>query len=93
MEKPNKVPTQCPACNTQLHVQRMHCGACGTSVEGSFSLPILVQLNADELNFLMQFIKSSGSLKEMAKHTGHSYPKVRNTLDDIIKKVKSLEAS
>lgn len=39
----------------------------------------------------MEFIKSSGSLKDMAKEMGISYPTVRNLLDDLIEKIKQLE--
>ncbi|MFA4979032.1 MAG: hypothetical protein WC589_16070 [Sphingobacterium sp.] len=33
----------------------------------------------------------SGSLKEMANQMGKSYPTVRNILDDLIRKLKSLD--
>lgn len=38
-------------------------------------------------------MKSSGSLKEMAKLLGLSYPTVRNRLDEIIERVKIAENS
>ena len=36
------------------------------------------------------FVKSSGSLKDMAKSMGVSYPTVRNILDDLIEKLTKM---
>ncbi len=86
-----KLPDKCPACEQYLVVQRLHCTNCQTAVEGSFALPLLSHLNRDEQAFLLEFIKASGSLKEMATYTGRSYPSVRNYLDDVIQKINVLE--
>ena len=40
---------------------------------------------------MLQFVKASGSLKEMATLLGVSYPTVRNRLDDIIETLKRNE--
>ena len=53
---------------------------------------MLKQLFADrEQQFVIDFIKSSGSLKDMAKNMGVSYPTVRNVLDDLIDKLNKIE--
>ena len=44
-----------------------------------------------EQQFVIDFIKSSGSLKDMAKNMGVSYPTVRNILDDLIDKLNKIE--
>ena len=41
--------------------------------------------------FVIDFIKSIGSLKDMAKNMGVSYPTVRNVLDDLIDKLNKIE--
>ena len=41
--------------------------------------------------FVIDFIKSSGSLKDMAKSMGVSYPTVRNILDELIDKLIKIE--
>ncbi|MFR2062807.1 MAG: DUF2089 family protein [Alistipes sp.] len=41
--------------------------------------------------FILDFVKSSGSLKEMARKLGLSYPTVRNRLDDIIAQIQTIE--
>jgi hypothetical protein len=42
---------------------------------------------------VLEFIKASGSLKEMAKLLGLSYPTVRNRLDEIIERIRFTEKS
>jgi hypothetical protein len=48
-------------------------------------------LNEDDLAFLKRFIMSSGSLKELARLYGISYPTVRLRLDRLIAKVGMLD--
>ncbi len=89
--KPKNLPSTCPACESQLSVQRLYCKSCGTAVEGDFSIPIFLQLSTEEQGFILKFLKASGSLKEMANQLGYSYPKVRNMLDEIIARVSQVE--
>lgn len=85
-----RLPLQCPACESPLKVGRMFCGECGTEVCGDFELPLLARLSDKEQQFIVEFVKSSGSLKDMAKGMGVSYPTVRNVLDDLIEKLIKL---
>ena len=82
-----KLPLECPSCQARLRVQKMHCAECGTEVSGDYQLPLLARLSDNEQKFIIEFVKSSGSLKDMAKSMGVSYPTVRNYLDDIIEKL------
>lgn len=86
-----KLPVTCPSCENPMVVSELSCEVCSTKISGSFSLPVLLQLPPEEQDFLFQFIRSSGSLKEMAKHMKKSYPTVRNKLDDILEKIDQLE--
>ena len=78
-----RLPLQCPACDSPLRVGRLVCG--------NFELPLLARLTEKEQQFIVDFIKSSGSLKDMAKSMGVSYPTVRNVLDDLIDKLNKIE--
>jgi hypothetical protein len=69
----------------------MKCENCGTEVSGSYDLPVIDRLSTDEQEFVLHFVKSSGSLKDMSKLLGLSYPTVRNLLDEIIKKINRYE--
>ena len=90
-ELKKRLPLQCPACESPLRVGRMFCGECGTEVCGDFELPLLARLAEKEQQFILAFVKSSGSLKDMAKCMGISYPTVRNVLDDLIEKLIKME--
>jgi len=85
------LPTKCPACSNPLKVRKLLCQACDTEIEGVFDLPRLAKLSTEDQNFILQFIKASGSLKEMAKLLKLSYPTVRNRLDEIIERIKDGE--
>ena len=86
-----EMPTKCPSCSQMLKVAKLHCGECGTAVEGSFNLSTLSQLSSEDQNFIVMFIKANGSLKDIATAYGVSYPTVRNMLDALIEKVKLVE--
>jgi len=50
-------------------------------------------MSPEDQLFILDFIKSSGSLKEMARLLRLSYPTVRNRLDEIIERLKEAEKS
>ncbi len=87
----NRMPLNCPSCSSMLEVKALQCPSCATTVNGHFPLPLLASLCPDDQYFVVEFVKSSGSLKEMASHFGLSYPSVRNRLDELIKKIKTIE--
>ncbi|HEX6230270.1 MAG TPA: DUF2089 family protein [Actinomycetota bacterium] len=48
-------------------------------------------LSPEDLSFLKRFLLSSGTLKELARQYGVSYPTVRLRLDRLIDKVRLIE--
>jgi len=86
-ETKKRLPLKCPACSSSLKVGRLYCEECQTEVSGSFSMPLLAKLSEEDQSFVLDFVRFSGSLKDMAKKMGISYPTVRNILDDIIVKL------
>ena len=90
-ELKKRLPLQCPACESPLRVGRMFCGECGTEVCGDFELPLLARLSEKEQQFILAFVNSSGSIKDMAKRMGISYPTVRKVLADLIEKLIKME--
>lgn len=88
-----QLPLICPSCSHGLAVKSLICERCSTTIEGLFTLPAITRLSADEQQFILDFVKTSGSLKEMAKHLNLSYPTVRNMLDDLIKRITVAEKS
>lgn len=51
----------------------------------------LAMLETEELNFIRRFLLASGSLKEMARQYGVTYPTVRLRLDRLIQKIRLAE--
>lgn len=85
-----RFPVLCPRCDNILFVSNLCCSNCSTKVSGDFELPSFLQLSVEEQEFVLEFVLSSGSLKDMAKKMDKSYPTVRNRLDEIIEKLKIL---
>ncbi|KMQ60092.1 hypothetical protein ACM46_17770 [Chryseobacterium angstadtii] len=88
-----KLPTVCPSCDNTLNVSQMKCPNCKTEISGDYELPVLLKLNREEQEFVLNFFLSSGSIKEMAKQAGLSYPTMRNKMDDLITKVEQLKTN
>lgn len=90
--KPDKnLPVVCPSCGEKLCVHMLDCPECATRIEGDYSLPVFLLLPSEEQRFVLDFVRCSGSLKQMAAKLGLSYPTVRNRLDEIIEHLNTLE--
>jgi hypothetical protein len=87
----SKLITQCPSCGDgTLKVTKIDCRKCETKFEGDFQIPPLLRLREEDLNFVEDFVRSEGSLKEMAKKMNLSYPTVRNHLTRVIEELNAL---
>lgn len=53
------------------------------TIEGSFSLPPLARLSLEDQIFVASFVKNHGSIKEMERLFGTSYPTIKNRLNRI----------
>ena len=91
MDAKKKFPTVCPSCSSALRVRSLHCPDCDTTITGDYAIHPVMMLKSEEQEFVLNFIKCSGSLKQMAADMGLSYPTVRNLLDDIIDKLTKSE--
>ena len=52
----------------------------------------LAKLSDEDVSFIKRFVLASGSLKDLAKGYGISYPTVRLRLDRLIEKIKVLDS-
>ena len=52
-------------------------------IEGSFELPDLARLSADDQIFVTAFVRAHGSIKEMERIFGVSYPTIKSRLNRI----------
>jgi hypothetical protein len=64
-------------------VERVRLAGNGVVVEGQFEPPQLAQLSLDDQVFVAAFVRSHGSIKEMEKIFGVSYPTIKSRLNRI----------
>ena len=76
---------QCPICQDDLIVTRLHCRNCDTTLEGHFELGRLYQLTPEQLSFVETFIRCEGKITRVEQELGISYPTVRSRLHDMIR--------
>lgn len=76
-----------------IAVERVRMVQSGVAIEGSFELPPLARLPAEDQIFVMAFVRSDGSLKEMERIFGISYPTVKNRLSRIARQLELVETS
>jgi hypothetical protein len=72
-------------------VERVRLVEQGVLVEGSFELPPLAQLSADDQFFVAAFVRSHGSIKQMEKLFGVSYPTIKNRLRQISESLQFMD--
>src|SRR5229473_360638 len=66
-----------------IEVERVRLIETGVAIEGPFTLPPLAQLAAEDQVFVAAFVRCHGSIKEMEKFFGVSYPTIKNRLNRI----------
>ena len=67
----------------RIEVERVRLVDEQVAVEGRFSLPPLAQLSAEDQVFVAAFVRCHGSIKQMEKFFGVSYPTIKNRLNRI----------
>ncbi len=72
-------------------VERVRLADSNIAIEGSFELPTLARLPAEDQVFIMAFVRSHGSIKEMERIFGISYPTVKNRLDRLAQQFEFVE--
>ena len=82
---PHDVIATCPVCSHELAVTRLHCGSCGTTLEGDFSVGRFGRLSREQTVLLESFLRSRGNLREMERELGISYPTVRARVEALVR--------
>ena len=67
----------------EFTVERVRLTGKDIAIEGSFDLPPLARLSAEDQVFVMAFVQCHGSIKQMERIFGISYPTVKKRLDSI----------
>jgi|WetSurMetagenome_2_1015567.scaffolds.fasta_scaffold77060_1 hypothetical protein len=79
-----RIPTACPVCSGKLFVSAMTCPQCGTALNGTFAPCRFCALDDKLRLFLDAFLKAKGSIKEVERSLGISYPTVKGLLDELL---------
>jgi hypothetical protein len=72
-------------------VERVRLVNSDIAIEGSFTLPPLANLSAEDQVFVMAFVRCHGSIKEMEEIFGISYPTVKNRINRIARQLEFVE--
>jgi hypothetical protein len=80
-----KLVSQCPSCSAQMGIATLECPECGIRISGNFELPTLMRLSAEDQEFVLNFMRAQGVIKEMEKIYGVSYPTIKSRLAAILK--------
>lgn len=78
-------PANCPVCGGTMRVTRLHCPRCESELSGTFAPCKFCALPEKDLRFLETFIRCRGSIKDVERALGVSYPTVRNMLDSALR--------
>src|SRR5262252_4234609 len=63
----------------------------GVAIEGGFELPQLAQLSLEDQVFVTAFVRCHGSIKEMERIFGVSYPTIKARLNRIAQRLDFVE--
>lgn len=80
----HQVLTRCPVCGDDLRIVRLDCPACGSSLQGNFTLGRLARLTREQLQFVEVFIRCRGKIKDVEEELGISYPTVVARLNEVV---------
>ena len=85
MKKPSlnekKVVTRCPFCSGELCISRLACASCNTQIDSLLPIPPFFRLPVDLQEFIFTFLRCRGSIRDVEKELGISYPTVCKRLD------------
>ena len=76
-----------------LVVERVRIPEKQMTVEGQFSLPQLARLTLDDQVFIIAFLRSHGSIKEMEQVFGVSYPTIKARLNRIAAQLEFVDTN
>lgn len=76
-----------------VHVERVRVARTGIAIEGDFELPQLARLPVEDQVFVIAFVRSHGSIKEMERTFGVSYPTIKARLNRIAASLEFIETN
>lgn len=75
---------QCPICSGPVEITEISCSSCKSTIKGHFKPCKFCTLSQENKEFAEIFIKNRGSIKEIERELGISYPTVKSKLDSLV---------
>ena len=76
-----KLITRCPFCGDELSITRLSCVGCSTQIDSKLEIPVFFRLPPDLQEFVLIFLRCQGTIRDVEKELGISYPTVCKRLD------------
>ena len=76
-----------------ITIERVRLSESDVAIEGRFELPPLARLPAEDQIFVAAFVRSHGSIKEMERIFGVSYPTIKSRLTRIADNLEFVETN
>jgi hypothetical protein len=77
----------CPDCEKSMKLTAATCTSCGLKLEGDFEISALGRLSEEDQVFVVAFLRHHGSIRQMERIMGISYPTVKNRLRAIVSRL------
>jgi len=77
----------CPDCEKPMKLTAATCGGCGLKLDGDFEVSALGRLSEEDQVFVVAFLRHHGSIRQMERILGISYPTVKNRLRAIVSRL------
>ena len=74
-----------------IEVERVSLIDSGVAIDGRFELPPLARLTAEDQIFVAAFVRCHGSIKEMERIFGVSYPTIKSRLNRIAQSLEFVD--
>jgi hypothetical protein len=78
---------RCPDCDKPMKLAAATCTGCGLKLEGDFEVSALGRLSEEDQVFVVAFLRHHGSIRQMERILGISYPTVKNRLRTIVRRL------
>ncbi|BAL80821.1 DUF2089 domain-containing protein [Caldisericum exile] len=86
-----KIVSICPVCGGPLTITELKCNNCGTVIQGNFEFDRFMLLDDEDREFLIEFLRSRGNIKEVQARLDISYPTAKARLDKLLKNLDLFE--
>ncbi|MBN2879749.1 MAG: DUF2089 domain-containing protein [Clostridia bacterium] len=79
------IPKTCPICGKEYYIKTLECNGCHTKLEGKFAPGVFSNLDAEQTEFVLLFLKNHGNIQKVGKDLGISYPTVKSRINKVLK--------